>query len=198
MNDSLQYYNQHAKEFFDNTIDVEFKEMQERFLKYLKPGARILYFGCGSGRDTRYFLDRGFKADAIDGSEELVKIASEYTGIVVKQMYFQDLDENEAYDGIWACSSILHLAYEELEDVFVKMARALTPGGVLYTSFKYGTAEGERNGRYFTDMTEEKMNELLNDVNAFNIMDIWVTADVRPGRAEEKWLNMILRKRQTR
>jgi cyclopropane fatty-acyl-phospholipid synthase-like methyltransferase len=198
MNDSLQYYNQHAKEFFDNTIDVEFKEMQERFLKYLKPGARILDFGCGSGRDTRYFLDRGFKADAIDGSEELVKIASEYTGIVVKQMYFQDLDENEAYDGIWACSSILHLAYEELEDVFVKMARALTPGGVLYTSFKYGTAEGERNGRYFTDMTEEKMNELLNDVNAFNIMDIWVTADVRPGRAEEKWLNMILRKRQTR
>ena len=198
MNDSLQYYNQHAKEFFDNTIDVEFKEMQERFLKYLKPGARILDFGCGSGRDTRYFLDRGFKADAIDGSEELVKIASEYTGIVVKQMYFQDLDENEAYDGIWACSSILHLAYEELEDVFVKMARALTLGGVLYTSFKYGTAEGERNGRYFTDMTEEKMNELLNDVNAFNIMDIWVTADVRPGRAEEKWLNMILRKRQTR
>ena len=195
MNDSLQYYNQHAKEFFDNTIDVEFKEMQERFLKYLKPGARILDFGCGSGRDTRYFLDRGFKADAIDGSEELVKIASEYTGIVVKQMYFQDLDENEAYDGIWACSSILHLAYEELEDVFVKMARALTPGGVLYTSFKYGTAEGERNGRYFTDMTEEKMNELLNDVNAFNIMDIWVTADVRPGRAEEKWLNMILRKK---
>lgn len=198
MNDSLQYYNQHAKEFFDNTIDVEFKEMQERFLKYLKPGARILDFGCGSGRDTRYFLDRGFKADAIDGSEELVKIASEYTGIVVKQMYFQDLDENEAYDGIWACSSILHLTYEELEVVFVKMARALTPGGVLYTSFKYGTAEGERNGRYFTDMTEEKMNELLNDVNAFNIMDIWVTADVRPGRAEEKWLNMILRKRQTR
>lgn len=198
MNDSLQYYNQHAKEFSDSTRDVEFKEMQERFLKYLKPGARILDFGCGSGRDTRYFLDRGFKADAIDGSEELVKIASEYTGIVVKQMYFQDLDENEAYDGIWACSSILHLAYEELEDVFVKMARALTPGGVLYTSFKYGTAEGERNGRYFTDMTEEKMNELLNDVNAFNIMDIWVTADVRPGRAEEKWLNMILRKRQTR
>lgn len=198
MNDSLQYYNQHAKEFFDNTIDVEFKEMQERFLKYLKPGARILDFGCGSGRDTRYFLDRGFKADAIDGSEELVKIASEYTGIVVKQMYFQDLDEYETYDGIWACSSILHLTYEELEDVFVKMARALTPGGVLYTSFKYGTTEGERSGRYFTDMTEEKMNELLNDVNVFNIMDIWVTADVRPGRAEEKWLNMILRKRQTR
>lgn len=148
MNDSLQYYNQHAKEFSDSTRDVEFKEMQERFLAYLKPGARILDFGCGSGRDTKYFLDRGFETDAADGSEELVRIASGYTGIEVRLMYFQDLDEKEAYDGIWACSSILHLAYGELEDVFIKMARALTSHGILYTSFKYGTAEGERNGRY--------------------------------------------------
>ena len=122
MNDSLQYYNQHAKEFSDSTRDVEFKEMQECFLAYLKPGARILDFGCGSGRDTKYFLDRGFETDAADGSEELVRIASEYTGIEVRLMYFQDLDEKEAYDGIWACSSILHLAYRELEDVFIKMA----------------------------------------------------------------------------
>ena len=169
--------------------------MQERFLVYLKPGARILDFGCGSGRDTKYFLDRGFEADAADGSEELVRIASGYTGIEVRLMYFQDLDEKEAYDGIWACSSILHLAYRELEDVFIKMARALTSHGILYTSFKYGTAEGERNGRYFTDMTEEKMDKLLKDVNSFDILEMWVTSDVRPGRAEEKWLNMILRKK---
>ena len=195
MNDSLQYYNQHAKEFSDSTRDVEFKEMQERFLSYLKPGARILDFGCGSGRDTKYFLDRGFEADAADGSEELVRIASEYTGIEVRLMYFQDLDEKEAYDGIWACSSILHLAYGELEDVFIKMARALTSHGILYTSFKYGTAEGELNCRYFTDITEEKMDKLLKDVNSFDILEMWVTSDVRPGRAEEKWLNMILRKK---
>ena len=45
-------------------------------------------------------MDRGFETDAIDGSEELVRIASEYTGIEVRQMYFQNLDEKEAYDGI--------------------------------------------------------------------------------------------------
>ena len=78
---------------------------------------------------------------------------------------------------------------------FIKMARALTSHGILYTSFKYGTAEGERNGRYFTDMTEEKMDKLLKDVNSFDILEMWVTSDVRPGRAEEKWLNMILRKK---
>ena len=27
-------------------------------------------------------------------------------------------------------------------------------------SFKYGSFEGMRNGRYFTDMTEEKLNGL--------------------------------------
>ena len=194
MTDSLQYYNQHAREFFDNTRNVDFKEMQDKFLCYLKPGARILDFGCGSGRDTKYFVTKGFTTDAVDGSEELVDIASKYTGVEVRQMYFQDLDEYETYDGIWACSSILHLSYTELEDVFVKMARALVSHGVLYTSFNYGTEEGERSGRYFTDMTETKIERLLKSVNVFSIEEMWMTSDVRPGRAEEKWLNMILRK----
>ena len=195
MGDSLRYYNQHAREFFDSTRDVEFTQIQDRFLGYLKPGARILDFGCGSGRDTKYFISRGYMADAVDGSVELVKIASEYTGTNVRQMFFQDLDEREAYEGIWACSSILHLTFDELADVFGKMHRALVPFGVLYTSFKYGTGEGERNGRYFTDMTEEKMEGLLKAVHGFATLEMWVTSDVRPGRDEEQWLNMILRKR---
>lgn len=195
MNDSLKYYNQNAKEFFDSTKNVEFTEIQDRFLKYIKPGSLILDFGCGSGRDTKYFLNKGFRAEATDGSEEMVRIASEYTGIEVRKLMFQDLDETEKYDGIWACSSILHLTYKELVDVFEKLARALVSRGVLYTSFKYGTEEGERNGRYFTDMTEHKINRLLETVNTFWVMEIWITADVRPGREEEKWLNIILKKK---
>ena len=60
---------------------------------------------------------------------------------------------NEKYDGIWACASILHLPKKELKEVFKKMLTALKPGGRIYTSFKYGEYEGERNGRYFTDFT---------------------------------------------
>lgn len=195
MDDTLQYYNQNAKAYVDSTRDVEFSQTQDRFLYNLKPGARILDFGCGSGRDTKYFLDRGFQAEAADGSAEFVRIASEYTGIEVRQLLFQDLDEIERYDGIWACSSILHLPVDELADVLRKMARALTAGGIVYTSFKYGTAEGERNGRYFTDMTEQKMNGLLETVGVFDAEEMWVTSDVRPGRGDERWLNVILRKR---
>lgn len=194
MDDTLQYYNQHAKAYVDSTRDVEFSQTQDRFLHYLKPGARILDFGCGSGRDTKYFLDKGYQAEAVDGSAQFVRIASEYTGIAVRQLLFQDLEETERYDGIWACSSILHLPIGELETVLGKMGRALTARGIVYTSFKYGTEEGERGGRYFTDMTEEKAAKLLENVRAFAVEEMWVTADVRPGRGHERWLNMILRK----
>lgn len=184
---TLDYYNQNAKKFITGTI-------QNRFLDKLHPGAEILDYGCGSGRDTKYFLEQGCKVTAIDGSQELCKLASEYTGIQVKHMLFRDLDEKEAYDGIWACSSILHVPENELRDIIKKMANALRAHGIIYTSFKYGTFEGERNGRYFTDMTEETFAKLIQDIDELEIEEQWITSDVRPGRGEEKWLNLILRK----
>ena len=83
----------------------------------------------------------------------------------------------------------------ELNDVFHRMAAALKERGVIYTSFKYGTYEGERNGRYFTDMTEEKFSCFLQNIKELELEEQWVTSDVRPGRGDEKWLNIILRKK---
>lgn len=193
-NQTIEYYNENAKQFVETTANVEFYHMQNRFLEKLEDGAEILDFGCGSGRDTKYFLEQGYQVDAIDGSEELCKMASELTGIQVKHMYFQELSEVEKYDGIWACSSILHLDHNDLEEVMKKMAVAVKTNGIIYTSFKYGTFSGERNGRYFTDMTEDTFNELLQKIPGLNIEEQWITSDVRPGRGEEKWLNLILRK----
>lgn len=192
---TLTYYNQNAQSFAAATISADMRACQDRFLKTLFPTARILDFGCGSGRDTKYFLSQGYTVEAIDGSEELCKIASAHAGIPVKQMLFQELNETEKYDGIWACSSILHLPRKELADVMRKMTTALKPNGIIYTSFKYGTFEGERNGRYFTDMTEAAFADFLQDIEGLTTEEQWLTPDVRPGREEEKWLNLILRKK---
>ena len=192
---TIDYYNINAKTFAAGTVSVEFEGMQKKFLDKLPEGALILDFGCGSGRDTKYFMSKGFQVEAIDGSKELCKIASEYTGISVKNMFFQELDEKNKYDGIWACSSILHLPVSELENVMRKMAEALKENGVIYTSFKYGTFAGDRNGRFFTDMTEETFTGFIKKIEDLMIEDLWVTSDVRPGRGEEKWLNLILRKK---
>ena len=194
-NNTLDYYDNNANEFYKSTVNVEFATMQEHFLTKLKKSSYILDFGCGSGRDTKYFLEQGYRVDAIDGSKELCRLASEYTGIEVKNMFFQELSEVDKYDGIWACSSILHLPMDELVEVMQKMVVALKENGIIYTSFKYGTFAGERNGRFFTDMTEEVFAEFLSGIDGLKVEEQWTTSDVRPGRGEEKWLNLILRKR---
>ena len=193
-NRTLDYYNQNSQSFTGTTLDVEFSEIQNTFLGYLQEGAYILDFGCGSGRDTRYFLKKGYRVDAMDGSEEMVKIASANTGIEVKHMLFGELNETEKYDGIFACASILHVKRKELPDIMTRMYKALKNDGVIYVSFKYGDFEGERNGRYFTDMNEERFSDLLKEVPAMEILKETITSDVRPGRADEKWLNVFLRK----
>ena len=65
-----------AKKFISGTISVDFGIVQNRFLDKLHPGAEILDYGCGSGRDTKYFLEQGCKVTAIDGSQKLCKLAS--------------------------------------------------------------------------------------------------------------------------
>lgn len=191
---TLQYYENNAESFASSTIAADMNDAGQRFLEHLSEGTRILDFGCGSGRDTKYFLSKGFTVDAVDGSSELCRIASEYTGIDVKQMLFQELDAVEVYDGIWACASILHLPKDELADVLNRISRALKEGGILYTSFKYSTFEGIRGGRYFTDFTEESLKEFWNEVSVLKLLETWITQDVRPGREEERWINLLARR----
>lgn len=191
---TIRYYEENAETFIAGTVSVDFKEIQEKFLSRLSSDARILDFGCGSGRDAKCFKEAGYRVEASDGSETLCKFASGYAGIPVKHMFFSELDEEDRYDGIWACSSILHLPFDELGEVLQKMARALKREGVIYTSFKYGTFEGERNGRYFTDMTEERFETLMAGTPELKTEEQWITSDVRPGRGNEQWLNLIIRK----
>lgn len=189
---TIDYYNKNAKEYSSSTIGVDFSATQKRFLNYLPQHAKILDFGCGAGRDTKAFLMKGFDVDAVDGSEELCKIASTYTGIAVRQMFFQQLDAVAKYDGIWACASILHLPYDELVSVMKKMSAALKPTGIIYTSFKYGNFSGERNARYFSDFTEQTFSEFLLNIPELKCDEYWISSDVRPDRSEEIWMNLIL------
>ena len=195
--DTVNYYNKNVKQFYDNTVAVDFTDTQNVFLSKLVKGSAILDFGCGSGRDTKYFLSQGYYVEAIDGSLELCKLASQYTGIQVRHMLFRELSAIHKYDGIWACASILHLPWSELADVMRKMQAALKANDIIYTSFKHGTFSGERNGRYFTDMTEARFAGFIEEFDGLQIEEQWISADVRPGRGEEQWLNIILRKWDT-
>lgn len=194
MDKTIEYYNRNVEAFVSETVDVDFSQVQDLFLQMLPEKSRILDFGCGSGRDTKYFSDRGYFVEPVDGSLEICKSATGRTGIPVRNMLFQELCEQQKYDGIWACASILHLSKLDLFDVIEKMANALKSNGVIYASFKYGFFEGERNGRYFTDFTEESFVKFIEGMKRLTIQKIWATGDVRSERGKEQWLNIIMRK----
>ena len=196
VNTTIQYYEEHAEEFAANTLGADMESIRSRFLAYLSTGCRILDFGCGTGRDSKAFLDLGYDVTAIDGSEALCQIARLLTGLPVRCLDFRDYTpvEGEVYEGIWACASLLHLQKTELLPVMKVLSQTLIPGGAFYVSFKYGTFEGERNGRHFTDFTIEEFREFIKSIPELYVAEYWVTGDVRPGRGDERWLNIVLQR----
>jgi 2-polyprenyl-3-methyl-5-hydroxy-6-metoxy-1,4-benzoquinol methylase len=158
---TIDYYNQHADEFAQATLNVDMERLYQPFLIELPKQARILDVGCGSGRDTLALKNKGYEVDAIDYSEELVKKATLLTGIQVKLQSFYEVNELEVYDGIWACASLLHCERDRLAEIIGKLRTALKPNGVLYMSFKHGNSDREKDGRQFTDLDENQVDALL-------------------------------------
>ena len=124
----------------------------------------------------------------------MCRIATEVSGVTARQIRFEDLDYTNTFDGVWACASLLHAEREKLPGIICKINDALKPGGILYMSFKYGESSEERNGRFFTDMTENDLPFLCNADNGFEIIEYYISTDVRPERSNEKWLNIIAKK----
>ena len=193
-NITLKYYSKKAEEFANDTQDVKFTELQEEFLKHLNPDAKILDLGCGSGRDSKYFIDKGYSVVALDGCKELCEIATHHIGQNVIHSTFEDFETEETFDGIWACASLLHLPIEKLPIIIEKFANNLNKNGCFYLSFKYGDFSGLKNGRYFTYLTEETFKQIIANIENLKITSLSITGDVRESRENEKWLNVFLMK----
>lgn len=194
MDPTIKYYDENALTFFESTKDADMREIYELFLKYLPPGAKILDLGCGSGRDTKYFLQAGYDVVAVDGSIEMVKLSTEFTGKQTLHLTFDEINFNEEFDGVWACASLLHVPRNKIDSIFKKIYLALKKGGVFYSSYKYGNKEEIKDGRFFNNYDELSFNELLKNHPYFALLEMKVTYDVRKGRENEKWLNVVLKK----
>lgn len=194
MDKTVEYYNTMAQEFYESTVNVDMTEHYQDFLRLIPEGGKILDAGCGSGRDSLYFLDHGYRVTAIDASPALAQLSSKLIGQPVTVLHFQDLEFVEEFDGIWACASLLHIRRSQIHDVLYRLTRALKPDGALYASFKYGEGEGERKGRFFSNYDERSFQALLDKHPTLQLVSTWVSSDIRPDRAGEKWLNVVMRK----
>ena len=196
--DSTPYYNTNASKYISDTMNADMSAIRNRFLAYIPAGGTILDAGCGPGRDSKAFKELGYAVYAMDASQAMVSHCRTIIGDRVTLASFQQYTTEIKFDGIWACASLLHLEPSELTDVLKKFAGFLKPGGIFFMSFKYGTEDYVKDGRYFNCQIEESITEMITSLNpdhadpGLTIAEIFLTEDVRPGRQGERWVNLIL------
>jgi SAM-dependent methyltransferase len=192
--DSVRWYEDNAQAFFDRSVDAAILADQRAFADLLPGSGRVLDAGCGSGRDARLFRSWGFSVTATEAAPALAALARAHAGVDVKVMTFDQMDWTEAFDGIWACASLLHVPRTDLPATLRRLRRALVPGGVWFMSFKYGDQEREANGRRFTDLDETGAQVLLAEAGGLQLVSMHASVDVRPDRTQERWLSLFCRR----
>lgn len=191
---SKQYYNEHAYEFIEKTLDVDLKPIYEVFEAYLKPGLKLLDVGFGSGRDSLHFYKKGYEVVSIDYAEEIVARGENFLDNEVLLVDFQDIQYENEFDAIWASAVFLHFSNEDILNALDLCYKALKDTGYIYMSFKYGTGAEVRKQRFFNDFTEETFKALFQKHSGFTLEKIWLTEDARPDHKCKQWVNIILKK----
>lgn len=171
---------------------MDLSDLRAKFLGLIPQGGTICDAGCGSGRDAKAFKDQGYQVTAFDASLPLVKLAREFTALPVTHLSFEQMSYQEAFDGIWACSSLLHVPSDREKDIFERFVQALKPGGIWFMCYKVGAGESSDGHRFFRYHTKETLHTLINEFEGVTIVDTWHTEDRQPGRSLS-WLNVLCR-----
>jgi len=188
------YYQDNAQVYCDETIAFNTDELYGPFVDLLPQGAHILDFGCGSGRDSKAFLARGYNVTAVDGNAEVAAYAERAIGHPVAVTTFQELSYTNKFDGVWASASLLHCPRAQINDVLSRIVLALKSDGIAYLSFKWGEDESfDDRGRYFNNYTLVSLQALIDEIPNFSVIDLWTeTKPLRDG--EQQWVSILLKK----
>ncbi|MFB9266503.1 class I SAM-dependent methyltransferase [Bradyrhizobium erythrophlei] len=152
--DTLQFYRRYA-EAYAGWAKAPSTRLTG-FLSLLPPGGAILELGCGAGNHAAVMLAAGFAVRATDGSPEMAAVAARRIGHPVEAMLFDELDDRNTYDGVWASACLLHVPREELAAILTRVHRALKPSGLFYASYKIGHDDGRDSiGRYYNYPSQE-------------------------------------------
>lgn len=190
-----KFYDTHAEQFINGTIDIDMSTVYERVEKQIKVGGKILDVGFGSGRDSLYFMHRGYNVVSIDNSEEIVNRGQIILHSEVLEVDVRDIAYSEEFDAVWACATMVHLNDQEFMDVLKRLVDALKPEGIIYISARYGDFEGDVQGRYMNYVDEKQIERTLSTVTNVDVVDQWIDDDLRDEFDDLQWFNIILRKK---
>jgi SAM-dependent methyltransferase len=144
-NDCQASYDRVAEEYvrriFDELRHKPFdRQLLDRFIDRVQNDGMICDVGCGPGQVARYLHEHGVPVCGVDLSPALVEHARRLTpGIDFRQGDLRKLDiSHEAWAGITAFYSLIHIPRTELVSALAELRRVLQPGGLLLLSFHIG------------------------------------------------------------
>lgn len=165
------------------------------FLGLLPPGGSILELGCGAGNHAAEMLARGFALRATDGSPEMAEIASRRLNHPVAVMRFDELDERDTFDGVWASACLLHVPRSELAAILSRIHRALKSGGVFYASFKAGEGDGRDSlGRYYNYVSADWLRAAYAEAGPWQCLSSDTSEIKSFDEAQATMLHLVMRK----
>ena len=194
---TLDYYNQHANEFVENTFHAQISQSLEFFTRLLCPKAHILDVGCGSGRDSLYFINRGYSVVSFDASEEVAKIAETTISHPVLVQDIETMPWNNEFDGVWAMASLLHLPKNQLQLAITNCVKSLKvqEKSYFFASFKIGEGEHyDEKGRFFSYYQPDEIKNILNNTHYFQDIKYEINEDSL-GRTGLSWISFFAEKK---
>jgi ubiquinone/menaquinone biosynthesis C-methylase UbiE len=170
--ETIKTYDETAKSYTDAHYTRTYWEPQyERFEKQLNAGDKILDVGCGGGRDSLRFMERGYEVTGVDLSPGMLAEAEKrVSNVGFIKMDMVDLKFPDAsFDGIWCCASLLHIKRSSAHDVLRGFRRVLKENGVLFISVKEGEGDSVKeckdgNKLFFTNYSVEELAALMRGV----------------------------------
>ena len=114
---SIDYYDRYAVPYYEETVNLSMEEQLQSFMELLPENGEVLDLGCGSGRDTLFLEEEGFSVTAMDGSKRMCELAEIHTGRDVLHLRVEDMEFDDVFHGIWACSVLGHFAPNKIHEV---------------------------------------------------------------------------------
>ena len=191
---TLNHYEGRAASFAENTQDHDVSQNYAAFLDAMpwEHPLDILDFGCGPGRDVRYFRDLGHRVMGLDGCEAFSRMAQEATGCTILHQNFLALSlPASRFHGIFANASLFHVPSLAFTGVLRQLGGALREGGILFSSNPRGSWEGWNAERYGYYMELDQYRHHLEQAG-FEILSHYYRPPGKP-RSQQPWLAVVSR-----
>ena len=131
--ETKENYEKGTEWHIQKSLEYDVQSFIDKFVNELKSN-KILEIGIGAGRDIAHFMERGIIVDGLDYSQKFInRCKSLYPNL---KYLFGDVRtielQNESYDGIWACASLLNMPKNDLINLLPKLRKTLQNKGIIF------------------------------------------------------------------